>query len=62
MAALGMGVPSTLRMRPSTYMYSPLPSDAMDSPFATVETFRKHSTDARNSHYDLSTHNQERLQ
>ena len=36
MLALGIGVPSVLKIRPSTYMYSPLPSEAIDSPNSTV--------------------------
>ena len=36
MMASGIGTPSVLKTRPSTYKYSPLPSDAMDSPLPTA--------------------------
>lgn len=37
MTAPGMGSPLEVRTRPSTYMYSPFPSDAIDSPSGTVD-------------------------
>jgi len=36
MTAPGMGSPLVVSTRPSTYMYSPFPSDAIDSPIETV--------------------------
>lgn len=37
MTAPGMGSPLEVSTRPSTYMYSPFPSDAIDSPSGTVD-------------------------
>lgn len=47
MVALGIGVPSMLRTRPSTNMYSPLPSDAIESPFITGEAVSQSYTRQR---------------
>jgi hypothetical protein len=41
MTAPGTGSPPEVSTRPSTYMYSPFPSDAIDSPSKTVDATKK---------------------
>jgi len=41
------------KIRPSTYMYSPLPSDAMESPILTVDKIRIDARDDQIWSYHL---------
>ena len=47
MTAPGTGCPPVVSTRPSTYMYSPFPSDAIDSPNGTVDATKKEKHERR---------------